>query len=48
MNTEISFDQQLAEAEQKSLQSEYSQLEVTLGTIKNQSAALSSALSALS
>jgi flagellar hook-associated protein 2 len=48
MNTEISFDQQLAAAEQKSLQAEYSQLEVTLGTIKNQSSALSSALSALS
>jgi flagellar hook-associated protein 2 len=48
MNTEISFDQQLAAAEQKSLQAEYSQLEVTLGSIKNQSSALSSALSALS
>ena len=48
MNTEISFDQQLAAAEQKSLQAEYSQLEVTLGSIKNQSSALASALSSLS
>ena len=48
MNTEISFDQQLAAAEQKSLQAEYSQLEVTLGTIKNQSSALASALASLS
>ena len=31
MNTEISFDQALAAAEQKSLQAEFSQLEVTLG-----------------
>ena len=48
MNTEISFDQSLAAAEQKSLQAEFSQLEVTLGSIKNQSQALSSALSSLS
>ncbi len=48
MNTEISFDQSLAAAEQKSLQAEYSQLEVTLGSIKSQSSALSSALSSLS
>ena len=41
MNTEISFDQTLAAAEQKSLQAEYSQLEVTLGSIKDQSSALS-------
>ncbi len=47
MNTEISFDQALAAAEQKSLQAEFSQLEVTLGSIKNQSSALSSALASL-
>jgi hypothetical protein len=48
MNTQIAFEQSLAAAEQKSLQQEFSQLEVTLGTIKNQSAALTSALSGLS
>jgi flagellar hook-associated protein 2 len=48
MNTEISFDQTLAAAEQKSLQAEYSQLEVTLGSIKDQSSALTSALASLS
>jgi flagellar hook-associated protein 2 len=48
MNPEISFDQSLAAAEQKSLQAEYSQLEVTLGSIKSQSSALSSALASLS
>jgi flagellar hook-associated protein 2 len=48
MNTEISFDQTLAAAEQKSLQAEFSQLEVTLGSIKSQSSALASALSSLS
>ena len=48
LNTQIAFQQSLASAEQKSLQAEFSQLEVTLGSIKNQSSALSSALSGLS
>jgi flagellar hook-associated protein 2 len=48
LNTQIAFQQSLAAAEQKSLQQEFSQLEVTLGSIKNQSSALASALSGLS
>ncbi len=48
MNTEIAFEQSLAASEQKSLQQEFSQLEVTLGTLKNQSQSLASALSGLS
>lgn len=48
LNTQISFEQMLANQEQKSLQQEFSNLEVTLGTLKNQSSALASALSQLS
>ncbi len=48
LNTQISFEQMLANQEQKSLQQEFSNLEVTLGTLKNQGAALASALSQLS
>ncbi len=48
LNTQISFEQMLASQEQKSLQQEFANLEVTLGTLKNQSAALTSALSQLS
>jgi flagellar hook-associated protein 2 len=48
LTSQITFEQSLANAEQKSLQQEFSQLEVTLGSIKNQSSALASALSGLS
>ncbi len=48
LNSQISFEQMLASQEQKSLQQEFSNLEVTLGTLKNQSSALASALSQLS
>jgi len=48
LNSKISFEQSLYNQEQKALQAEFSQLEVTLGTLKNQSTALSSALSGLS
>lgn len=47
LNTQISFEQQLAAQEQKTLQQEFSNLEVTLGSLKNQSSALTSALSQL-
>lgn len=48
LNSQISFYTMLANQEQKSLQSEFSNLEVTLGSLKNQSAALVSSLSGLS
>jgi flagellar hook-associated protein 2 len=48
LNPQISFQQSLAATEQRSLQQEFSQLEVTLGSLKNQGSALASALSGLS
>ncbi len=45
MDSQITFEQLLAKAEQKSLEQEFGRLEVALGTIKDQSAALASALS---
>jgi flagellar hook-associated protein 2 len=48
LDSEIAFDQTVAAQEQKALQAEFSQLEVTLGSLKNQSSALASALSGVS
>ena len=48
VNPHITFEQLLAAAEQKSLEQELSRLETALGTIRNQSWALQSALSGLS
>ncbi len=42
---QITFEQLLVEAEQKALEQELSRLETALGTIRNQSSALESALS---
>jgi flagellar hook-associated protein 2 len=47
LNSQIGFAQRLANAELKSLQQEFSKLEVTLGMLKNQGSALASALSGL-
>jgi hypothetical protein len=44
-SAQITFEQLLVEAEQKALEQELSRLETALGTIRNQSSALESALS---
>jgi hypothetical protein len=45
MDPQITFEQLLAKAEQKSLEQEFGRLEVWLETIKDQSSVLASALS---